>query len=137
MDRKKILTLGTSALLSIGLISGAVTMAAADSHAKDANAAEAQTFLAAPGSITKAITAAQAHSGGKAMSADYESDGATAGWYEVEVVAADGTISELLVNPADGTVKAAPADDMNGDDGDADGDGDGETDDEGAENDSN
>lgn len=131
MNRNKILTLGTSALLSIGLISGAATIAAADSHSKGDDAAEAQTFLAAPGSIAAAITAAETQSGGKAMSAEFETDGADAGWYEIEVVAADGTMTELLVNPADGTVKAAPTDDMDGDESD------GETDDDGAENESN
>jgi uncharacterized membrane protein YkoI len=131
MDRKKILTLGTSALLSIGLITGAATMAAAESHSKGDDAAEAQTFLAAPGSITAAITAAETQSGGKAMSAEFETDGANAGWYEVEIVTADGAMTELLVNPADGTVKADPSDDRDGDDND------GETDDDGPENESN
>ncbi|MFT6676020.1 MAG: putative membrane protein YkoI [Sulfitobacter sp.] len=131
MNRKTILKLGTSALLSLGLVAGAATMAAADSHADKSDAAEAQTFLAAPGSIAAAITAAEEQSGGKAMSADFETDGADAGWYDVEVVMADGTMTELLVNPADGTVKAAPADDMDGHDND------GETDDDGSKNESN
>ncbi len=131
MNRKTILTLGSSALLSLGLISGAATMAAADSHSAQSDAAEAQAFLAAPGSITAAITAAEAQSSGKAISAEFEDDGADAGWYSVEIVMADGTMTELLVNPADGTVKAAPADDMDSDEND------GETDDDGAENESN
>lgn len=131
MNRNKILTLGTSALLSIGLISGAATMALADSHKGNDDAAEAQAFLASPGSIAAAITAAETQSGGKAMSAEFEDDGGDAGWYSVEIVMADGTMSELLVNPADGTVKAAPADDKDGDEND------GETNEDGAENESN
>ena len=37
--------------------------------------------------------------------------GADVGWYDVEVVIADGMISEFLVNPADGTVKATSTED--------------------------
>ena len=131
MNRKTILTLGTAALLSLGMVGGAATMAAADSHNGNDNAAEAQAFLAAPGSIHDVITAAETQSGGKAMSAEFEDDGTDAGWYEVEIVMADGTMSKHLVNPADGTVKAASADDMD------DHESDGESDNDGEENESN
>ena len=106
MKRTTILTLGSSALMSLGLLAGAATMAAADT-----SAAEAKAFLAAPGSISAAINAAEAQSGGKAMSAEFEEDGTTVGMYEVEIVMPDGTVSEHLVNPADNSVKAAPTDD--------------------------
>ncbi len=106
MKRTTILTLGSGALMSLGLLAGAATIASADT-----SAAEAKAFLAAPGSISAAISAAEAQSGGKAMSADFEEDGANAGMYEVEIVMPDGTVSEHLVNPADNSVKAAPAED--------------------------
>jgi hypothetical protein len=106
MTRNAILTLGTGALLSLGLLGGAASMAIAGT-----SAAEAKAFLAAPGSLSAAINAAETSTGGKAMSADFEEDGANAGMYEVEIVMPDGTMSEHLVNPADNTVKAAPADD--------------------------
>lgn len=105
MKRNAILTLGTGALLSLGLLGGATSMAAAGT-----SAAEAQAFLAAPGSLSAAISAAESSTGGKAMSADFEEDGANAGMYEVEIVMPDGAVSEHLVNPADNSVKAAPAD---------------------------
>lgn len=105
MKRNAILTLGTGALLSLGLLGGAASMAMAGT-----SAAEAKAFLAAPGSLSAAIAAAETSTGGKAMSADFEEDGANAGMYEVEIVMTDGTVSEHLVNPADNSVKAAPAD---------------------------
>lgn len=131
MNRKTILTLGTTALLSLGLLGGVATMAAADSHKSGDDMAELQALLAAPGSIAQAITAAETQSGGKAMSAEFEDHGADVGWYEVEIVMADGTVAKLLVNPADGTVKAADA--RRKDDDKAHG----ETDGDGAENESN
>lgn len=105
MKRNAIFTLGTGALLSLGLLGGAASMALAGT-----SAAEAQAFLAAPGSLSAAISAAESSTGGKAMSADFEEDGANAGMYEVEIVMPDGTVSEHLVNPADNSVKPAPAD---------------------------
>lgn len=105
MKRNAILTLGTGALLSLGLLGGAASMALAGT-----SAAEAKAFLAAPGSISAAISAAESSTGGKAMSAEFEEDGAAAGMYEVEIVMPDGTVSEHLVNPADNSVKLAPAD---------------------------
>lgn len=105
MKRNAILTLGSGALISLGLLGGAATMASADT-----SAAEAQAFLDAPGSLSAAVSAAETSTGGKAMSADFEEDGTNAGMYEVEIVMSDGTASEHLVNPADNSVKAAPAD---------------------------
>lgn len=115
MNRKTILTLGTSAMLALGLIGGAATLALADGHSARSDAAEGQAFLVAPGSISAAITAVEAQTNGRAMSAEFEGGGDDAGWYSVEVVAADGTTSEMLFNPVDGTIKPAPAD--NDDDG--------------------
>lgn len=106
MKRTTILTLGSSALMSFALLAGAATMSSADT-----DAAEAQAFLAAPGSISAAISAAETQSGGKAMSAEFEEDGTNVGMYEVEIVMADGTISEHLVDPADNSVKPARKDD--------------------------
>ncbi len=113
-------TFGASALLALGLLGGAATIAAADQHSSSNDAAEAQAFLAAPGTIGDAIKAAEANTGGKAMSASFESDGTTAGMYEVEIVKPDGTMMTAIVNPADGSVTAKPAsatdDDQNGED---------------------
>ncbi|MBB3996107.1 hypothetical protein GGR95_003775 [Sulfitobacter undariae] len=105
MKRNTIIALGSSALMSLSLIAGAATIASADTSVE-----EAQAFLAAPGSISAAINAAETSTGGKAMSADFEEDGANAGMYEVEVVMPDGTTSEHLVNPADNSVTVAPED---------------------------
>ncbi len=105
MKRNTILALGSTALMSLSLLGGAATMALADT-----SPAEAKAFLAAPGSLSAAISAAETSTGGKAMSADFEEDGANAGMYEVEIVMPDGTVSEHLVNPADNAVKLAPAD---------------------------
>jgi hypothetical protein len=115
MKRNTILALGTSALISLSLLGGAATMAYADT-----SPAEAQAFLAAPGSLSAAVAAAEASTGGKAMSADFEDDGAYAGMYEVEIVMPDGTVAKYLVNPADNTVTLAPADDDRDDDDDED-----------------
>ena len=131
MNRNTITKISASALLALGLVGGAATMASADSHSKSGDAEEAQSFLAASGSIADAIAAAEAQSGGKAMTAEFESDGPDAGWYKVELALADGSVSELLVNPADGTVKVAPADDMDHDGADN------ESDEDGAENENN
>ncbi|WP_323036433.1 hypothetical protein [Pararhodobacter sp.] len=113
MKRTTILALGTSTLMSLGLLGGAATMALADT-----SPAEAQVFLAAPGSLTAAVSAAEASSGGKAMSAEFEEDGTDAGMYEVEIVMPDGSVAEYLVNPADNSVRLMPADTDDGDDDD-------------------
>ncbi|WP_322866602.1 PepSY domain-containing protein [Aquicoccus sp. G2-2] len=105
MKRNAILTLGTGALISLGLLGGAASMASAGT-----SATEAQAFLTAPGSLSAAVSAAEKSTGGKAMSADFEEDGANTGMYDVEIVMSDGTVSDHLVNPADNSVKAAPAD---------------------------
>jgi hypothetical protein len=109
MKRNTILALGSTALMSLGLFGGA-TMALSDTSPAEANA-----FLAAPGSLSAAVSAAETSTGGKAMSADFENDGADAGMYQVEIVMPDGTVTEHLVNPADNSVKLAPADDDKGD----------------------
>ena len=105
MNRKTIVNLGSSTLICLGMLGGAATMSAAGT-----SPAEAKAFLAAPGSLSAAVGAAEKSTGGKAMSATFEEDGAAPGVYEVEIVMPDGTVSDHLVNPADNSVKAAPAD---------------------------
>ena len=105
MNRKTILTLGSSALISLGLLGGAATIASANQNAAN-DMAEAQAFLAAPGSLNDAVIAAETKTGGKAMSASFESDEANAGMYEVEIVMPDGTMMAAVVNPADGSATA-------------------------------
>ena len=110
MNRKTILTLGSSALISLGLLGGAATIATANQNAAN-DMAEAQAFLAAPGSLNDAVIAAEPTTGGTAMRASFESDEANAGMYEVEIVMPDGTMMAAVVNPADGsaTTKAMSA----------------------------
>ena len=118
MTRKTLLTLGSGALLSLGLLGGAATIAAADQHPAKGDMAETQAFLAAKGSIAEAVAAAEKQTGGKAMSAEFESDKANAGMYEVEVAMPDGTTGKVLFNPADGSVtKVDPSKADNDDEG--------------------
>lgn len=100
MKRNTILTLGSAALMSLGMMGG-VAFA-------DTSPAEAQAFLAAPGSLSAAVSAAETSTGGKAMSAEFEDDGADAGKYEVEIVMPDGAVTKHLINPADNSVTAKP-----------------------------
>lgn len=100
MTRKTILNQGSIALFALGLAMAPAAMVSADT-----SLAEAKTFLAAPGSLTAAVNAAETHSGGKAMNAEFEDDGAEAGMYKIEIVTPDGKASEYLVNPADNSVR--------------------------------
>lgn len=130
MTLKTVKTFGAMALVALGVAGAGATSALADQTNADTDMAEAQAFLAAPGSISDAIAAAEKSTGGKAMSASFESDATNAALYEVEVAAADGTMSTVMVNPADGTVqaKANEAEDAQGTDAETDDDesGDGE-----------
>lgn len=116
-------TILTAALVAVGLSGAGLTAAQASSGNEAGNAAEIQAFMTAQ-SLTDAVKAAEAQTGGKAMDASFETlkDGSAA--YEVELVKADGSQIEALVK-ADGSVtaKAMAADDMDDhEDGEADDD---------------
>ncbi len=117
--------LGAVAVIALGAAGLGATTVMAKQQGADSDMAEAQAFLAAPGSITEAIAAVEKNTGGKAMSAEFETDDATSVvGYEVEVALKDGTVSTMMFNPADGsvTVILAEAEDDDGtDDDDEDG----------------
>ncbi len=141
MKRITVKTIATSALVSLGLL-GAGTMAAnAESHMSDDDIAEIQSFQSATQTLAQAVTAAEADTGGTAMSAEFEVEGTDGPAYKVEILMADGTTQTAMVDAMDGTVTAMAKDaedsdtgDMNGEDGDddrEDGGADGEADDDG------
>ncbi|WP_145953459.1 PepSY domain-containing protein [Oceaniglobus indicus] len=109
MTIKSLKTLGAATLIALGAAGATAALADRNSDADDR--AETQAFLAAPGSIMDAITAAENQTGGKAMSADFDTDDTASGVYEVEIAMTDGTTKEVAVNPADGTVTAIIDDD--------------------------
>ena len=116
-----------TALATATLIVAGAGSAIAEQHATASDAAEAQMFLAAPGTIADAVAAAEKDTGGKTMSAAFEPDDTTqAAAWEVELALPDNTIRTVMVDPATGTVtaKAAEAEDQDGlagDDGEEDG----------------
>ncbi|MCA8867582.1 MAG: PepSY domain-containing protein [Rhodobacteraceae bacterium] len=102
MKHKKILSLATGTLISLGLLGGAATMAVAEKH-DSSDKAEVQAFMATTGSLTDAVTAAEKQMGGKAMSVEFDNENG-APVYEVELAKTDGTTQTFLVNPANGKV---------------------------------
>ncbi len=108
---------GAMSLIALGLAAAGAGIAVAEQNGSETDMAEAQAFLTAPGSIAEAIAAAEKNTGGKAMSASFETDQSTAtSAYEVEVALPDGTMSTVMVDPANGTVtaKAAEAEEADG-----------------------
>lgn len=94
--------LGVATLVALGL-SGSATMAQTKDGADDT--AEVEAMMATTMTLGEAITAAEA-SGGRAMSAEFDNgDDGEMSAYDVELVAADGTISRVVVDAADGSVK--------------------------------
>lgn len=91
------------ALIALSLISG--NSAFAESQGTEEPIAESQTFLASPTSLSQAIAAAEAASGGKVSSIEFQSgeDGAP-DLIMADVVLADGTEKTVAINPADGKV---------------------------------
>lgn len=109
MNFKTLKTLGAASLIALGAVGA--TAALADKHSDAGDKPEVQAFLAAPGSIADAVTAAEKDTGGKAMSVEFETDDTATGVYEVEVAMPDGTTKTVAVNPADGSVTAVAMDD--------------------------
>lgn len=83
----------------------------------DAGSTDAVTpeMLGAP--LVDLVTKAEAEGGGKVMSIDYEHENGQAVGVEVEIVNADGTVHEFLMNPADGKLTPLVAG-QDGDEGD-------------------
>ncbi len=103
-------------VLATALATGGVFAVSAQTTPADQQQ-EAQQFLSAPKSLSDAVVAAEASTGGKAMSATYETaNGATS--YVVELVAADGTESAVSVDATSGAVIAMAADTEDGQAGD-------------------
>lgn len=106
-----------ASLAAATLIVAGAGSAMAEQHATASDTAEAQTFLAAPGTIADAVAAAEKDTGGKTMSAAFEPDDTTqAAAWEVELALPDNTIRTVMVDPATGavTAKVAESEDQDG-----------------------
>ena len=130
--KRSLATVG--AIMALSLISG--NSAFAESKGTENPREEAQAFLASPTSMSQAIAAAEAASGGKVSSIEYQSgeDGAP-DLILADVVLADGTEKTVAINPADGKVMniTLAENDQQGDEQDGE-DSDGEQDGENANN---
>ena len=90
-------------LVALTLMGG--TAAVAESHVAEDPMAEAQAFLSSPTSMAQAIAAAEAETGGKVSSVQYETgENGAPDMIMAEVVMADGTEKTVSLNPADGKV---------------------------------
>lgn len=90
-------------LVALTLMGG--TAAVAENHAAEDPMAEAQAFLGSPTSMAQAITAADAATGGKVSSVEYETgENGAPDLIIADVVMADGTEKTVALNPADGKV---------------------------------
>ncbi|MBP1807013.1 PepSY domain-containing protein [Rubellimicrobium aerolatum] len=120
--KTKIVAAGLLALSALGL--GAAANAQQAGAGDDA--AEAQALTQAPVKLADAITAAQSSTGGTVASIEFDNgdDGEASAW-DVEVLMADGTFKDVVVNAQDGTV----ADDGETDDDHGTGQDDGESED--------
>lgn len=95
---------GTAALIALGFGLSGATSVLAEQHTGNSDMAEVEAFLASPMSIADAISAAETNTGGKAMSAEFDTEDMASGQFDVEVAMADGTTKEVVINPADGAV---------------------------------
>ena len=130
--KRSLATVG--AIMALSLISG--NSAFAESKGTENPMEEAQAFLASPTSMSQAIAAAEAASGGKVSGIEFQSgeDGAP-DLIMADVVLADGTEKTVAINPADGKVMniTLAENDQQGDEQDGE-DSDGEQDGENANN---
>ncbi len=107
----------------IATVSLGATAALADNHGDALSARDAQAFLTAPTSLTQALTAAEAATGGKVFRIEFEvADHGGVGMILAQVLMPDGAEQRLSINPADGHVTPL-AMDAEDDDGDGDHDG--------------
>ncbi len=87
----------------LAMISG--TAVVAESQAPQIPVEGAQAFLSSPTSLTQAITAAEAATGGKVTSIAYQTGvKGAADAILAHVILADGTEKTIALNPADGAV---------------------------------
>ncbi|HRO00115.1 MAG TPA: PepSY domain-containing protein [Nitrobacter sp.] len=108
----------TRAEVNVDPATGQVVKTSDKDEGGDGNAAVTPEMLGAP--LADLVTRAEAAGGGKVMSIDYEHENGQAVGAEVEIVNADGTVHEFLMNPADGTltpIVAGQDRDEGGDDG--------------------
>lgn len=90
-------------LVALTLMGG--TAALAENHVAEDPMAEAQAFLGSPTSMAQAIAAAEAATGGKVSSVEYETgENGAPDLIIADVVMADGTEKTVALNPADGKV---------------------------------
>lgn len=92
----------TRKIISILTISAAALAASMSFASGSDDQAEVQTFLKAPHDITAAIKAAEAASGGAAISAEFDVS-KDAGYYEIDTVTGD-KLAELKVDATSGQV---------------------------------
>lgn len=134
MKTKTPLTI-TGALLALSLISG--TSAFAETQGTEDPMAEAQAFLASPTSLAQATATAEAASGGKVSSIEYQiGENGAPDLIMADVVLADGSEKTVAINPADGNVMnvTLAENDQQGDEQDGENGGDCEQDGENANN---
>ena len=104
MKTKTSLTI-TGALLALSLIGGTSAFAETPAVGIEDPMAEAQAFLASPTSLSQAIAAAEAASGGKVSTIEYQSgENGAPDLIMADVVLADGSEKTVAINPADGKV---------------------------------
>ena len=104
MKTKTSLTI-TGALLALSLIAGTSAFAETPAVGSEDPMAEAQAFLASPTSLSQAIAAAEAASGGKVSTIEYQSgENGAPDLIMADVVLADGSEKTVAINPADGKV---------------------------------
>lgn len=105
MNYKSVIAAG---LVAIGTVAGG--LAWADGHSGDKS--EIAAFRAAEISLTDALTLAEAQHGGKAMSVEFDEgdDGEASAW-EVELISADGKVSEMKIDAATGAPVTGDHDD--------------------------
>ena len=90
-------------LIGGGLTLGMGMMAFAGPDRDGTGDQEHAAFQAAPIGLAQAISTAESQSGGRAMSAEFETEDGS-GVFEVELLAADGTEIEILVDASTGQV---------------------------------
>lgn len=110
--KKSVLVAATAiaSLISVASIGAAV----ADNHTANNDAAEIQAMMGAKLSASEAAIAAEASVGGRAINVGLE-DASGQLFYEVTLIAADGTEIEVTVDAMSGAVaKVAATEDANG-----------------------
>ena len=123
---KRSTLIGTAMTGLVALTIGAGSTAMADSHSVENDAAELQQFVTDNPQFAQVITDLEASTGGKVTGADFEDEGADAKTLvEFEVVMADGTSTDMILNTTDGSIVAdtsadAGVDNQDGDDDDSD-----------------